>query len=170
MLYDLIDLTKLRRAILYALLLFVLFLLQDHILSHITILGVRAMLVPAAVVAVGLWDGGLWGGLFGLAAGYFCDMGYVEHTVFFTVLLPAFGFFAGALGQFLLHRGMVSYLVLAAVALAILTFCQMFRFLFFAGTDTGAVWRTGIIQLLWSLPWAVPVYYPCRSIAGSASS
>ncbi len=168
MLYDLIDLSKLRRAILYALLLAVLFLLQDYIVSHITIRGVRALLVPAAAVAVGLWDGGLWGGLVGLAAGFFCDMGAPEHTVLFTVLLPALGFFAGVLGQFLLHRGMVSYLVLAAAALALLTFCQMFRFLFFTDTDAAAVWRTGLIQFLWSLPWAVAVYFPCRSIAGSA--
>ena len=32
-------------------------------------------------------------------------------------------------------------------------------------TDTAAVWRTGLIQLLWSIPWAVPVYFPCKSIA-----
>ena len=165
MLYDLIDLTKLRRAILYALLLAVLFIVQDLILSHIAVLGVRALLIPAAAVAVGLFDGGLWGGLVGLAAGFFCDMGYAENIVLFTVLFACIGFFSGVLGKYLFRKGFLSYIVLCAAALAVVTFCQMFRFLFFTDTDAAAVWRTGFIQLLWSLPWAVPVYFPCKSIA-----
>lgn len=169
MLYDLIDLSKLRHATLYALLLAALFILQDLVLSHIEVFGVKAMLIPAAVAAAGLLDGGLWGGVFGLAAGVFWDMGSTEHVILFTVLLAAIGFFTGVLGQFLFHRGFVSHIVLAAAALAVVTFCQMFRFLFFTDTDPAAVWRTGLIQLLWSLPWAVPVYFPCRSIAGRFS-
>ena len=166
MLYDLIDLSKLRRAILYALLLAALLILQDLVLSHITVLGVRALFVPAAIVAIGLFDGGLWGGLVGLAAGFFCDMGFAEHVVLFTLLLAAIGFFSGVLGQFLFHRGFFSYAVLCVAALAVVTFCQMFRFLFFVDTDVAAVWRTGLIQFLWSLPWAMLVYIPCKSIAG----
>lgn len=166
MLFDLIDLSKLRRGIVYALLLTVLFAVQNLLVSRITLLGVKPMLVPAAVVAIGLFDGGLWGGFVGLAAGYFTDMGYPEHVVLFTVLLAAAGFFAGVLGKYLLHKGFVSYLVLTVLTLCIVTFCQMFRFLFFSGTAAWAVWRTGLIQVLWSLPWAVPVYFPCKSIAG----
>lgn len=165
MLLDLINLSKLRRAVAYAILLVVLFVVQDLLVSHITIRGVSALLVPAAVVAVGLYDGGLWGGFVGLAAGLFSDFGYSGHVFLFTVALSAEGFFAGVLGKYLLHRGFVSYITLTALALAIVTFCQMFRFLFFTDTAVWAVWRTGLIQLFWSLPWAVPVYFPCRSIA-----
>lgn len=165
MLLDLIDLTKLRRAIIYALLFLVLFVLQDLIVSHMKIFGVRALIVPAAVVAIGLHDGGAWGGFTGLAAGFFCDMGYSEQTVLFTVLFAVLGFFCGVLGKYLLHRGFVSYIVLAAAALAVITFCQMFRFLFFAETETAYVYQVGLIQFLYSLVWAVPVYFPCRSIA-----
>ena len=93
MLLDLINLSKLRRAIVYALLFLVLFVLQDLLVSHITVLGVHALLIPAAVIAVGLFDGGAWGGFIGLAAGYFCDLGYSDQTVLFTVLFPAIGFF-----------------------------------------------------------------------------
>lgn len=165
MLFDLIDFSKLRRAIIYALLFIVLFILQDLLVAHIRILGVRAMLVPAAVVAVGLFDGGVWGGFVGLAAGVFCDMGYAEHTVLFTVLFTVGGFFSGVLGKYLLHKGFVSYITLAAVVMAVITLCQMFPFLFFSDTDVRAVWRTGLIQFLWSTVWAVPIYFPCRSIA-----
>jgi len=165
MLLDLIDLSKLRRAIIYALLLLVIFVLQDLLVARITIRGVHAMLIPAAIVAIGLFDGGLWGGFVGLAAGVFMDMGYTEHVFLFTVLLAAVGFFAGVLGKYLFHKGFFSYMTLFAMAMIVITFCQMFRFLFLTDTAALAVIRTGLIQVLWSLPWAVPIYFPCRSIA-----
>ena len=165
MLLDLIDLTKLRRAVIYALLLAAVFAVQDLLVARITVGGVRALLIPAVVAAVGLFDGGLWGGFVGLAAGYFTDMGYPEHICMFTVLLTAAGFFAGVLGKYLLHKGFFSYITLVVLELAVITFCQMFRFLFFTDTDPWPVLRTGILQLLWSLPWAVPLYFPCKSIA-----
>lgn len=166
MLFDLIDLSKLRRAIVYALVLAVVFICQDLLVSQLPLLGVRAMLVPAAVVAIGLFEGGLWGGFIGLAAGYFCDLGYSEQLVLFTVLFAAVGFFSGVLGKYLLHKGFVSYMALVLLAMAVITFCQMFRFLFFTGTSAWAVWRTGLLQIGWSLPWAVPIYFPCKRIAG----
>lgn len=170
MLLDLINLSKLRRAIIYGLLFIILFVLQDLLVSHIRVMGVRAMLVPAAVVAIGLMDGGVWGGFVGLAAGFFCDLGYAEQTVLFTVLFAAVGFFCGVLGKYLLHRGFVSYLVLVLVSMAVITLCQMFRFLFFTDTDPAAVWRTGIIQVLYSLVWSAPIYLPCRSIAAMGTN
>ena len=165
MLLDLIDFSKLRRAIIYGLLFLVLFVLQDLILSRITLFGIHPMLIPGAVVAIGLMDDASWGGTTGLAAGYFMDMGYPEHTVLFAVLLAAIGFFTGVLGKYLFHRGFTSYVVLLLLALAIVTFSQMFRFLFFTDTAAWTVWRTGLIQILWSLPWSLPVYLPCKSIA-----
>lgn len=166
MLLDLIDFSKLRRAVIYGLLLVLLFIVQDLLLSHIRLFGVRPMLIPAAIVAIALFDGGLWGGFMGLLAGYFMDMGYAEHLILFSVLFSALGFFIGVLGKYLLHRGFLSYILLFIAAMAIITFCQMFRFLFFVDTASWPVWRTGILQVLWSIPWAVPVYFPCKSIAG----
>ena len=178
MLLDLIDLSKLRRAIVYGLLLLVMFILQNLIVSRIALFGAKPLLIPSVVVAIGLFEGGVWGGLIGLAAGYFSDMGTSGHMVLFTVLLPAAGFFAGALGKYMLHRGLMSFLTLTLVTLLAAAFCQMFRFLFFVGEDTRQflalylpgrqmwpVWRTGILQTVWSLLWAVPVYFPCKVIA-----
>ena len=166
MLLDLIDLSRLRRAIIYALLLLVLFVLQDLLISHIRILGVRAMLIPSAVVAIGLLDDGAWGGFTGLAAGFFSDLGCADQTVLFTILFAAIGFFSGVLGKYLMRKGLLSYLVLVLLSMAAVTFCQMFGFLFFTDTDSAAVLRTGLIQLLYSEAWAVPVYYLCRAAAG----
>ncbi len=168
MLLDLIDLSKLRRVIVYALLLAVLFILQDLILARFPLLGVRPLLIPGAVVAIGLLEGGMWGGLIGLAAGYFADMGCIEQLVLFTVLFPIAGFFSGVLGKYMLHKGFVSYIVLAGLTLIAVALCQMSRVLFFSDQEVSqvwAVWRTGLIQTGWSLVWSVPAYFPCKLIA-----
>ena len=178
MLLDLIDLSKLRRAIVYGLLLAAVLILQNMIVSQITLFGVHALIVPAAVVAVGLFEDGLWGGFVGLAAGYFSDMGYTDHVVLFTVLLPLLGFVIGAMGKYMLQKGIVSYLVMVLGALVVIAFCQMFRTLFLSGADAAAfralyfsgsfVWvvlRVGLIQTLWSLVWSIPIYFPCKLIA-----
>ena len=177
MLLDLIDLSKLRRAIVYGLLLAVVLILQNLVLSRIAPFGVKPLLIPAVVAAVGLFEGGVWGGALGLAAGYFADMG-TQHVVMFTVLMPAVGFFAGVLGKYMLHRGFMSFLVLAFLALAAAAFCQMFRFLFLLDEDARAflglylpgreswpVWRMGILQTVLSLVWSLPLYFPCKLIA-----
>ena len=165
MLLDLINLSKLRRAIVYALVLAGVFLCQDLLVARIELFGVKAMLIPAAIVAIALFEGGLWGGFLGLAAGYFFDLGYTEQTVLFTIFLTGIGFFVGVLGKYLLHRGFVSYMVLVLAAMAVITLFQIFRVLIFAETAAWPVWRTGLLQILWSLPWAVPIYFPCKSIA-----
>lgn len=165
MLFDLIDLSRFRHAVAYGLAFAVLFILQDLLVSHITLLGVHALLVPAAVVTVAIFDGGNWGGFLGLIAGYFCDLGCVESSALFTVLLTAAGFFIGVLGKYVLHRGFFSYLTLLAAVLAVITFCQMFPFLFFTDTGFWPVLRTGLLQIAWSLAWSVPVYFPFKAIA-----
>ena len=171
MLLDLIDLSKLRRGIVYG-------LLQNMIVSRFTLFGVRALLVPALVAGVGLFEGGVWGGVLGLVAGYFTDAGFAGTVVMFTILLPAVGFFAGVLGKYMLHKGFVSYLFLALIALAVIAFCQMFRFLFMASDDTlqflhlylngSTAWpvlRTGLLQTGWSMALSLPIYFPCKFIA-----
>ena len=175
MLLDLIDLSKLRRAIVYGLLLAGILLVQNHIAARVPILGVRPLLIPAMVVAVGLFEDGMWGGMLGLAAGYFTDMASADHLVLFTILLSAAGFFAGALGKYMLHKGFVSYLFLAALALSVAALGQMSRFLFLLEEDARAfrhlmggtwpLWRTGLLQTVYSLVWAVPIYFPCKAIA-----
>lgn len=178
MLLDLIDLSKLRRTIVYTLVLAACLIAQNMIVSRITLFGVRALLIPGLVVGIGLFEGGVWGGALGLAAGYFTDMSFAGTVVLFTVLLPAVGFFCGVLGKYMLHKGLVSFLVLTFLTLAVIAFCQMFRFLFMVSDDTrqflrlylpgSASWpvlRTGILQTLWSLAWAVPIYFPCKVIS-----
>ena len=72
--------------------------------------------VPAAVVAVGMFEGASWGAIFGLVLGIFADMDYVENTVMFTLLLPALAFFAGFVSQFFINRRFFAYMGAAFAA------------------------------------------------------
>jgi hypothetical protein len=164
MTFDFIDLGKLRRGILYAALLLLFLGFQDLLFSHVTVLGVRSMFVPALVVAVGLFEGGVWGGVFGLFAGLLGDWSFAENTVLFTVLYPVLGFFSGMLAQFVVNRRFFSYFLLSLAALALTAFCQMFRLLFVSGAHYTALLQTAGLQTLWSLPFTVPAYLACKTL------
>ncbi len=165
MFLDLINLAKLRRALIHALLLILLFALQNFLGSYLAPWGVKAMFIPAAVVCVALFEGGVWGAMFGLAAGLMADMSFAENSVLFTLLFPAFGYAAGVLGKFTMRRAFITAFVLSAAALILSALGQMFPFLF-RSSSVWAVLKTGLLQVLWSLPFAVLIYFPCRSIAG----
>ncbi len=163
-----------RRGVLYALYLLAALLLQNVIFSHIAPLGVRAMFMPALVVAVALFEGGSRGGWFGLAAGIACDLFFDGQSVLFTVLFPLIGFVVGLLADFYLNRRFFSYAVLALAALFLAAFAQMFPLLVYRGQGSWLLWRNAVLQTLWSVPFIWPSYYICKifpwKAAGTAPS
>lgn len=160
MLADLINFDKVRRAIAYAAYILVVLLFQNLFFAEITVLGVRAMFVPAVIVAVGMYEGGVWGAVFGLLTGIFCDMS-LGNTALFTALLPVVGFFSGMLFERAVNRSFFAYMCVSLAALVFIGFGQMFRLLVFLGQSPLALFRTLLFQTLWSLPPAALVYLPC---------
>ena len=115
-LLELINLRKANKAILYLLSIIVALWLQTMVFSRMELLGAKPFFLPVIVVAIGLFEGGVWGGVLGLAAGIGCMLNMAGSPVLFLVLLPAFGFLSGLLADFLINRRFVSYLLLAAMA------------------------------------------------------
>ena len=150
---------NLRRMLLYALYLFLVLIFQNMALTQIRPLGVCPFMLPAAVVAVGMFEGASWGAIFGLLMGIFADMFYVESTVGFTLLFPAIAFAVGFVSQFFINRRFFAYMVAACAALLVTGVAQMLRVLVLEGWSF-AFLSTVILQTLLSLPPAVLAYFP----------
>ena len=150
---------NLRRVLLYALFLFLTMVLQDMVLTHIRPLGVCPFILPAAAVAVGMFEGSAWGAVFGLVMGIYADMAFVDTTVGFALLFPALAFGAGFVAQFFINRRFLGYIVVAAAALLITSLMQM---LWVLVSDSWSVTMlsTALLQTLWSLPLAALLYFP----------
>ena len=138
MVWDLINREKLRRALLYLLYMAVCLLAQDSIFANFRLFGKNMFFLPAAVVAVGMFEDGVWGAVFGLALGFLTDISY-DYTALFVAVFPVLGFFAGVLSRW--------------------------YGLMLAGHELGAMLWTALIQVVWSLPMAAALYFPCKAIA-----
>ena len=166
MLLDLINIQKVRRAILYLLVIALTVWTQFSLLPELRILGVKPFFVPVVVVAIGLWEGGVWGGVLGLRTGLCCDLAMNESTVTFLILFTACGFFAGVLGSSVINRRFFSFLLLSAAALLLTALVQIAPFWLFRGVSLNALLPIALLQSLWSLPFAAPAYYLCKKISG----
>ncbi len=150
---------KVRRVLLYALYMFLALLTQNMLFTELRIAGVCPMILPAVVVAVGMFEGATWGALFSLILGVFADMAFVENMILFTLLFPALAFASGFVSTFFINRRFFAFMGAAFLALLITGFVQMLRTV---AVDTFAVvmFRTVILQTLWSLPFAILAYLP----------
>lgn len=91
---------NIKRAVKYALYMFLALVCQDMLFTQLRIAGVCPMFLPAVAIAVGMFEGASWGAVFGLIMGVFADMAFVENTILFTVLFPALSFMAGFVAHF----------------------------------------------------------------------
>ena len=155
---------RIRRGAVFFLVLVLFLLLQDAVLSHIALLGVKAMFLPALVVAVGHFEGGWRGGLFGLLTGVLQDLSGTDISLFFTLLYPLMGFVAGFLTEFFLNRHFYVYCIFAAASLFLAALLQMLPLLLSHPESTLALWKTCILQTLWSLPFMLPAYYTVNAL------
>ena len=164
MLLDLINFEKLKRALLYFAVVIVVLAVQTLLFARVRPLGAAPMFVPAVVTAIALFEGGVWGALFGLVTGILCALRYSGTLVVFPILFAAIGFFSGLLAQFVMNRRFFSYFALSVAAFVLTAFCQMFRPLFFLNAPALAVLDLGLKQVVWSLPFPFLIYFPVKNI------
>ena len=165
---DLIDIEKVRRAIMYIAVLFGTLVLQNMVISRFPIFGAKALFVPALIVAIGLFEGGVWGGVFGLIAGLLGDSAFSGNTVLFTIVFPILGFCAGLLADFMINRRFFSFMLLALISLGVTALSQVFPLFAFEGAALGDLLSTAVVQTLWSFPFAAPIYLVVKKIAESS--
>ena len=166
MFLDLINLDKIRRAVLYLLCVIISLWLQTMVFSRVAPLGVKPFFLPVVIVAIGLWESGVWGAVLGLLTGIYTDMVMAESTVTFLVLFSFYGFASGVLGEFVINRRFVSYMILAALALLFTAACQIVPLWIFRGTALEILLPVALLQAAWGFPLAVPAYFAAKAISG----
>ena len=119
-----IDLNKVLR---YVLLMFLTLMAQNMVFSHIRPFGVCPMVLPAMAAAVGMFEGATWGPLLSMVMGYFADMSFVEHRVFFLLVLPGVSLLSAFLSQFFVNRRFLGFLLLFAGFCCFLSFTTLWR-------------------------------------------
>ena len=164
-LLDLVNLDKLRRSILYALMLIVVMSVQELILSRVTIFGARAMIMPLFPIAVGMLQGGAWGMVFGLLCGILCDAMFSETLVLFTLIMPALGFLATAAERFLVTKRLPAFFAVSAAGLLATALVQALRVFLLYNGEVLPMLRTALLQTAYSLPFIFAIYFPCRALA-----
>ena len=156
---DLFEKINIHRVLRYALFMLLTLMAQNMILSHFRLFGSCPMVLQAVAVAVGMFEGATLGPLFSLIMGIFADMSFVEHTIFFALVLPALSFAAAFVSQFFINRRFFAFMGITLAALFITAALQMLKTL--AGdTWSGAMLSTIIVQTLWSMPFSAVAYFP----------
>ena len=151
-----INLNKLLR---YGVYLIICLIFQNILFTKIRILDVCPLVLPAVAVGMGMFEGATWGPLFSLLLGIFADMAFIENTVFFTLMFPAISFAAAFISNFFINRRFFAYMGAAILGLLVTAGGQLLKT---AASDTFSMVMvtTALLQTLWSIPFAVLVYFP----------
>lgn len=152
------------RGLLRALILLLLYVLQTDVFPHLRIDGVCPLALPLAAVGFGIFEGGLKGGLWGIAAGILCDLS-LGSSFTFTLLLTLAGFTCGFLSEFLLARGFPSFLTLSLAVLLLCSGTQAVSAVVYSGVAPADGAVAALIQTAYSLIFVLPVYWASRGIS-----
>ena len=91
-------------------------------------MGVKPLILPVAVIGIG-FSAAASGRVFGIFAGILCDVAFVTAPLF-TIALPVVGVGSGLLSEYALLKNLLSYLITSLLGLFLISFLQMFPFLF----------------------------------------
>lgn len=161
--FQLLEWKKIRLILEYGVYMLLTMLLQSLLFSRLSIFGAKGFIIPGAVVAAGIYLGGVRGAVFGIFAGLFTDMAFPETTVLFTVLFPLIGFGAGFASEFYINKSFFAFMFFSTAAILITGLAQLALALISGGTEIGTGLITVLLQALLSIPPVMLLYLPFRN-------
>ena len=130
-----IDFKKLRVFLEYAVYLLLAMLLQGLLFSRLSIFGVKGFVLPAAVVAAGMYLGGVRGAVFGICLGLVTDMSYTESSFMYTIVFALIGFGAGFASEFYINKSFLVFMVMSVIAVLLSGLAQYLADVIFGGAE-----------------------------------
>jgi len=152
----------------HALLLMIVYIFQSMVFPYLRLAGLAPLLLPIVSTGVAVYEGRYAGGIMGLFAGILCDISFLQPTGVFTVLLTITGLLIGTLADTVITRGFVTFFLSCIAVLSVSALIQMFPLVFFAGVPPRLLWGTALWQTVYSLIFAIPIWFPVRSLGKRA--
>lgn len=158
-----IDFKKLRVFLEYAVYLLLAMLLQGLLFSRLSIFGVKGFVLPAAVVAAGMFLGGMRGAVFGICLGLVTDMSYTESSFMYTIVFALIGFGAGFASEFYINKSFLVFMVMSVIAVLLSGLAQYLAAVIFGGAELVQGIVTVVLQTALSIPPMALLYLPFRN-------
>ena len=158
-----IDFKKLRVFLEYAVYLLLAMLLQGLLFSRLSIFGVKGFVLPAAVVAAGMFLGGMRGAVFGICLGLVTDMSYTESSFMYTIVFALIGFGAGFASEFYINKSFLVFMVMSVIAVLLSGLAQYLAAVIFGGAEFVQGIVTVLLQTALSIPPMALLYLPFRN-------
>ena len=158
-----IDFKKLRVFLEYAVYLLLAMLLQGLLFSRLSIFGVKGFVLPAAVVAAGMYLGGVRGAVYGICLGLVTDMSYTESSFMYTIVFALIGFGAGFASEFYINKSFLVFMVMSVIAVLLSGLAQYLAAVIFGGAELVQGIVTVLLQTALSIPPMALLYLPFRN-------
>ncbi|MDD6830795.1 MAG: hypothetical protein PUE37_04290 [Firmicutes bacterium] len=158
-----IDFKKLRVFLEYAVYLLLAMLLQGLLFSRLSIFGVKGFVLPAAVVAAGMYLGGMRGAVFGICLGLVTDMSYTESSFMYTIVFALIGFGVGFASEFYINKSFLVFMVMSVIAVLLSGLAQYLAAVIFGGAELVQGIVTVLLQTALSIPPMALLYLPFRN-------
>lgn len=158
-----IDFKKMRVFLEYAVYLLLAMLLQGLLFSRLSIFGVKGFVLPAAVVAAGMFLGGMRGAVFGICLGLVTDMSYTESSFMYTIVFALIGFGAGFASEFYINKSFLVFMVMSVIAVLLSGLAQYLAAVIFGGAELVQGIVTVLLQTALSIPPMALLYLPFRN-------
>ena len=119
------------------------------------------LLLPVLAVAGGTLEGAPFGAAYGMACGALLS-GLSSRSALCIAALSAFGWIAGLIAQYVLHRDLLGHLVCSAGALALWESWEVGTRVLHSVAPAEVLFRVGASELICSLFFILPVYWAGR--------
>ena len=155
---------QIHKWLIYALGLFLVWVLDAQVLNRLPVLGTIPMLLPLAVVSVAVLEGAYAGAGFGMAVGLLWELAYPGGFGGLVFGMALAGMVTGAVSQYALSQSFLSCLLCSAGVLGVLDSLRILRILFLQVETLDVLLQIAVPEVALSLCWTPVVYWIFRRI------